>query len=80
MHFTCCGMPKGTSWAEATLNSEKIQPVAVVIIKLLSEGIRNYLLIHKKHTQNVNKSNVFLHNWVEGPVAEDSLSIISPKT
>jgi len=22
-----CGMPKGTSWAEVTLNSEKIKPV-----------------------------------------------------
>jgi len=27
-------MPKGTSQAEATLNSEKIKPVALAIIKL----------------------------------------------
>ena len=40
MHCTYCGMPKGTSQAEATLNSEKIKPVALAIIKLcLSEGI-----------------------------------------
>jgi len=33
-------MPKGTSWAEATLNSEKIKPVALAIIDLcLTEGI-----------------------------------------
>jgi len=33
-------MPKGTSWAEATWNSEKIKPVALAIIKLRqSEGI-----------------------------------------
>ena len=33
-------MPKGTSWAEATLNSEKVKPVALAIIELrLSEGI-----------------------------------------
>ena len=35
-----CGMPKGTSQAKATSNSEKIKPVALVIIELcLSEGI-----------------------------------------
>jgi len=32
-----CGMPKGTSQAEATSNSEKIKPVALAIIKF--EGI-----------------------------------------
>ena len=33
-------MPKGTSQAEATSNSEKIKPIALVVIKLcLSEGI-----------------------------------------
>jgi len=33
-------MPKGTSQAQATLNSEKIKPVALGIIKLcLTEGI-----------------------------------------
>jgi len=28
------GMTKGTSWAEATLNSEKIKPVALAIVKV----------------------------------------------
>jgi len=27
MHCTYCGVPKSTSWAEATLNNEKIKPV-----------------------------------------------------
>jgi len=35
------GMAKGTSRAEATLNSEKIKPVALAIVELReSEGIR----------------------------------------
>jgi len=34
-------MAKGTSWAEATSNSEKIKPVAIAIVELReSEGIR----------------------------------------
>jgi len=34
------GMAKGTSWAEVTLNSEKINPVALAIVELCeSEGI-----------------------------------------
>jgi len=33
-------MPKGTSWAEVTLNSEKIKLVALAVIELcLAEGI-----------------------------------------
>ena len=37
----CCGLPKGTSQAEATSNSEKIKLVALSVIELcLSEGIR----------------------------------------
>jgi len=33
-------MPKGTSWAEAVLNSEKLKLVAVAVIELcLYEGI-----------------------------------------
>jgi len=33
-------MPKGTSWAEATSNSEKIKPIALAISELcLTEGI-----------------------------------------
>jgi len=35
MHFTYCGMPKGTSWAEATSNSEKIKPIALAQWSLL---------------------------------------------
>ena len=39
-----CGMPKGTSRAEATSNSEKIKPVALAVIELcLSEGISQLL-------------------------------------
>jgi len=35
-----CGMPKGTSWAEVTSNSEKIKPIAIAVITLrLTEGI-----------------------------------------
>jgi len=35
------GMAKGTSRAEAMLNSEKINPIALAIVELLeSEGIR----------------------------------------
>jgi len=34
-------MAKGTFWAEATSNSEKIKPVALAIVELReSEGIR----------------------------------------
>ena len=40
MHCTYCGMPKGTSRAKATSDSEKIKPISLVVIKLsLSEGI-----------------------------------------
>jgi len=35
------GMAKGTSWAEATLNSKKIKAIALAIVELReSEGIR----------------------------------------
>jgi len=34
MHWMYCGMPKGPSWAEAMLNSEKIKLVALAIIEL----------------------------------------------
>jgi len=41
MHCTYCGVPKGTSQAEAILNSEKIKPIALAVIELhWSEGIR----------------------------------------
>jgi len=36
----CSGMAKGTSWADVTLNSEKIKSVALAIVELCeSEGI-----------------------------------------
>ena len=39
-----CGMPKGTCQAEATSNSEKINPIALAVIELhFSEGIRQLL-------------------------------------
>ena len=39
MHYTYCGMPKGTSWVESTSNNEKIKPVILAVIELrLSEG------------------------------------------
>jgi len=37
MHFMYSGMAKGTSRAEATLNSEKMKSVALAIVE--SEGI-----------------------------------------
>jgi len=40
MHSMYSGMAKGTSRAEATLNSEQIKPVALDIVELCeSEGI-----------------------------------------
>ena len=37
-------IPKGTCWAEATSNSEKMKPVALANIELhLSEGIRQVI-------------------------------------
>jgi len=67
-HFTCqqrlmahtkedtgnvyCSMPKGTSCAEATLNSEKIKPLALAIVELhwskdirqiVSQSVENYV-------------------------------------
>ena len=33
MHCTYCGMPKGTSRVEVTLNSEKIKPIALVVME-----------------------------------------------
>jgi len=41
MYSSMSGMAKGTSWAEATLNGEKIKPAALAIVELCeSEGIR----------------------------------------
>ena len=40
MYCMYCGIPKGTSRAKATSNSEKIKPVAIAVIELrLSGGI-----------------------------------------
>jgi len=40
MHCKYSSMAKGTSWAEAMSNSEKIKPVALAIVELCeSEGI-----------------------------------------
>jgi len=48
-------MPKGTSRAEATLNSEKIKPVALAVIELRwSEGIRQ--LVSQSVSQSVENS------------------------
>jgi len=48
-------MPKGTTWAEATSNSEKIKPVALAVIKLRwSEGIRQ--LVSQSVSQSVENS------------------------
>ena len=41
INCTCCGMLKDISQAGATFNSEKIRPIALVVVKLcLSEGGR----------------------------------------
>ena len=42
MHWTYCGMPKGTSRAEFTSNSEKIKPVALAVIKF-SQSVENFI-------------------------------------
>jgi len=41
MHCMYCSMPKGTSWAEVTSNSEKLSPYPyMAMIELrMSEGI-----------------------------------------
>jgi len=40
MHCSYCRWRKGTSWAKAMLNGEKIEPVALAIVELhWSEGI-----------------------------------------
>jgi len=51
MHWTYCGMPKGTSQAEVTSNSEKTKLVALAVIELRwSESIS------KGISQSVNQS------------------------
>ena len=34
MHCTYCNMPKDTSWAEVTSNSDKIELIVLAIIEL----------------------------------------------
>ena len=44
LYCTYCGMPKGTSWAEVTLNSEKIKLIVLAVVELhLCEGISQLL-------------------------------------
>jgi len=44
-------MPKGTSWAEVMSKSEKIKPVALVIVGLRwSEGIRQLVSLSVSQT------------------------------
>jgi len=59
MHCTYCGVPKGTSRAEAMSNSEKIKPVALAVIELcLTEGI-SQAVSQKKILLNKNSMATF---------------------
>ena len=58
-------MPKGTSWAKVTLNSEKIKPIVLAVIELhLTEGISQsvrqsqsvYRKFRKKFCSNLMKA------------------------
>jgi len=52
-----CGMPEGTSQAEAMSNSEKIMPVSLAVIELcLSEGISQLF------SQLLSQSENFVNN------------------
>ena len=60
MHCMYCGMPKSTSRAEATSNSEKVKPVALAVIEFrLSEGI-SQLLTQSVTQSEENSINPFL--------------------
>ena len=60
MHYTYCGMPKGTSQAEVTSSSKKIKPFALAVIKLhLCEGIS------QSASQSVEKRLNFVANSLE---------------
>jgi len=55
------GCQKSTSWNEATLNSEEIKPIALVVIELcLSEGIG----LSNSHS---SYSTVVLYNYSKSP-------------
>ena len=57
-------MPKGTSWAEATSNSEKIKPVALAVIKLcLTEGISQ--AVSKSVNQAVSQKKIPFNNFIK---------------
>ena len=68
MHCTHCGMLKDASWTKAMSKSDKIKPVALVVIKLrLSEGISQ--LLTQSVTYSVSQSsleplNIFFLNSV----------------
>jgi len=54
LHWSCSGWQKGTSWDEATLNSEEIKPIALAVIKLhLPEGISH--IVSQIVSQSVNQ-------------------------
>ena len=59
-------MPKGTSLDEATLNSERIKPVALAVIELylcLSEGISQSVrwLVGRSVSQSVENSTKYIY-------------------
>jgi len=57
-------MPKGTSRAQATSNSEKIKPVALAIIKLcLTEGIS------QSGRQSVSEKKIPLNKFIKNSLA-----------
>ena len=63
-------MSKGTCWPKATLNSEKIKPVALAVIKLhLSEGISQLLSQSVENSLNnffeKFRSNLLKAFWVD---------------
>jgi len=53
-------MPKGTSRAEATSNSEKIKPIALAVIELcLTKGI----------SQSGSQKKILLNNFLKNSMA-----------
>jgi len=61
MHCTYCGIPKGTSRAEAMSNSEKIKLVVLSFIELgLSEGISQSGSVSQKKIPLIKFCSKFL--------------------
>jgi len=61
MHCIYSGMAKGTSRAEATLNSEKIKPIALAIVELCElEGVRQ---AGRLVSQSVENSVKYIENF-----------------